>query len=128
MKKNIFKQIFKFGIVGGLSFVTDYVLLYIFSKFMYYLVAAAISYAISTGVNYILSMAYVFESKGGSKLKEITIFAVLSLIGLGLTEIGMFVLTDVFKLYYMFSKVFVTALVMVFNFVTRKLFIEKHEV
>ena len=123
--KMLLKQIIRFGIVGGICFITDYIVLYMLSMIMHYLIASAFAYIISTAVNYTLSMKYVFESKGGSKIKEIIIFVLLSLSGLGLTEIGMFVLTDFCNMYYMFSKIFVTGFVMVFNFITRKLFIEK---
>ena len=51
-------------------------------------------------------------------------FSVISIIGLGLNQALMAVFVDLFKIYYMFSKVLITAIVMVYNFVTRKLFLE----
>lgn len=53
------------------------------------------------------------------------IFAVLSIIGLGINQIVMYVMTDLWKVYYMISKLVATAIVMVWNFITRKIFIEK---
>lgn len=119
------KQIFRFILVGGLCFLIDYTLLYCLSNTMHYLVANLCAYVISTAVNYTLSMRFVFQSKGGSKTKEVIVFVGLSLLGLILTEISMWLLTDGLSIYYMFSKIISTGIAMVFNFVTRKLFIEK---
>jgi len=72
-------------------------------------------------------MPFVFISKGGSKIKEATVFIILSLIGLGMTEMFMYLFTDIIGVHYMLSKVFSTAFVMVFSFITRKFFLEKKQ-
>lgn len=119
------KQVFKFIIVGGLCFVIDYVSLYFLSNVMHYLVANLVAYSVSTIVNYTLSMKFVFESRGDSKMREICIFVFFSTLGLVLTEISMWLLTEKVQIYYMLSKIISTGIAMVFNFITRKLFIEK---
>ena len=50
----------------------------------------------------------------------------MSTIGLGLTELLMFLAVDKLNIYYMISKIVVTGIVMIYNFVTRKIFLEKH--
>lgn len=125
--KRLIYQVFKFCMVGGICSLIDYVCLYVLAHIFNYLTAAAISYIISTVINYVLSMRYVFVSKNDSKTKEMTIFMVLSLIGLVATELCMYVFTDIFKCHYMISKIFSIAIVMIFNFVTRKIFLEKKD-
>ena len=50
---------------------------------------------------------------------------ILSVMGLGINQLTMYLMTTVASIYYMISKLIATAIVMVWNFVTRKLFIEK---
>ena len=52
-------------------------------------------------------------------------FVVLALCGLGLTNLTMFVGVDYLTLPYTFSKVLATAIAMVFNFISRKLLLER---
>lgn len=125
--KSLFIQIFKFGIVGCICFVIDYVILFALSQVMNYLLAAVISYLLSTVVNYLLSMRFVFATDGSKyNVKDFIVFVVLSTIGLGITVVSMYALTDVLVLYYMYSKVISTAIVMIFNFVTRKILLEQN--
>ena len=80
---------------------------------------------ISFIVNYILSMLFVFKSKESSKLKEFLIFVILSVGGLLLNQLIMWIGTEIMSFYYLWVKVFVTFFVPLYNFVTRKIFIEK---
>ena len=50
---------------------------------------------------------------------------VLSVIGLGINELIMYVTVDLLIINYMLAKIGATAIVMVYNFITRKLFLEK---
>ena len=60
-----------------------------------------------------------------SKKQNFIIFIIFSIIGLILTEIIMYIGSDVLKISYLIVKIVATAIVMVFNFVTRKIFLEK---
>lgn len=125
----LLKQLFGFGIVGIICFIIDYGLMIILTEVvgLTYLVSCALSFIISTIVNYILSMRYVFESKENvNKTVEFILFGIMSTIGLGLTELLMFLAVDKLNIYYMISKIVVTGIVMIYNFVTRKIFLEKH--
>lgn len=125
----LLKQLFGFGIVGIICFIIDYGLMIILTEVvgLTYLVSCALSFIISTIVNYILSMRYVFESKENvNKTAEFILFVIMSTIGLGLTELLMFLAVGKLNIYYMISKIVVTGIVMIYNFVTRKIFMEKH--
>ncbi|MGO4929315.1 GtrA family protein [Fundicoccus sp. Sow4_D5] len=122
------KQIFRFMLVGGLSTAIDFIVLYVLHhQFqMNYLLATGVAFAVATVFNYWASMTFIFESKftQEQKKQEFSLFLILSLCGLGLTELLMFISVDLFASPVMLGKLFVTAIVMVFNFVTRKRFIE----
>lgn len=130
MNNKLFKQIFRFGIVGGIAFLIDYAILIICKEFigLSVLLSAAIAFTISVIVNYILSVTWVFDvDKDKSAKKNFVIFIVLSVVGLGITELIMYLGSDVLNINYLIVKIFATAVVMVFNFVTRKLFLEKRK-
>lgn len=120
-------QIFKFGIVGGIAFVIDYVSLIVCKEVFHLntLLAAAIAFTISVIYNYIASVKWVFDvNKEKDEKTNFIIFIVLSIVGLIITEIIMWFGTDVMKISYLIIKIVATAIVMVFNFITRKMFLE----
>ena len=127
---NLVKQAFKFGIVGALSTVIDFGLLFLLQSVVgiNYLVASTASFMISLVFNYICSMKYVFVGKkDSSKIREFIIFLILSLIGLGLNEFFLWIFHGKGKINLMVAKLLATAIVMVWNFVSRKIFIEEKE-
>ena len=126
--KKLMEQIIKFGFVGFLCFFIDYgVMVFLTEVFRIdYPVSSGISFTVSVIVNYILSITFVFETdKDKNKLKEFVVFVFLSVIGLGINEACMWLAVEAAGIYYMISKIGATAVVMVYNFVTRKIFIEK---
>lgn len=126
-KNKLLNQILKFGLVGGTAFVIDYVLLYFCTEFLHihYLISSIISFIVSVIFNYILSIKWVFDVKKKQDVKDFVIFIILSVIGLGINSLIMYVMVEKFGVYYMFSKIVSTAVVMVYNFITRKIFVEK---
>lgn len=122
------KQILRFGIVGFTAFLIDYSLLYFLTEVcnIYYLISSVISFTISLIFNYIASIKWIFKARKQT-FKDVIIFAVLSIIGLGINQIIMYVMVELMSIYYMITKIFATAVVMVYNFITRKIFIEQKE-
>ena len=120
-------QILKFGVVGGTSFLIDYGIFTILSQFLniHYLIASIISFSISVIYNYILSIKWVFDVTKKQTAKEFMIFVILSVIGLGLNSFIMYLTHDLMDIHEMIGKIIATAIVMVYNFITRKIFIEK---
>ena len=123
----LIKQILKFGVVGGIAFIIDYALLYVLTEYLhiYVLYSSVISFSVSVVFNYICSIKWVFETGKKQTLKEFIIFIILSVIGLGINQLIMHLGINVLNIYYMIVKIFATMIVMVYNFITRKLFIEK---
>lgn len=128
--KQLMTQIGRFVIVGVLATTIDFGVLYLLHHGyqLNYLVATAVAFIVATVFNYWASMTYIFKSKfgPGQKKQEFILFVTLSVIGLGLTELFMWLGVGLFHLPVMIAKLFVTAGVMVFNFVSRKLLLEEN--
>ena len=126
--KKLMEQIIKFGFVGFLCFFIDYgIMVLLTERFAVdYLISSGISFTVSVVVNYLLSVTFVFETdKSKNKIQEFVIFVFLSIIGLGINEVCMWAAVEGLGIHYMISKIGATAVVMEYNFVSRKIFIEK---
>ena len=148
--KKLFSQFIRFGLVGTLSFFIDYgiglltlnILMALTSPSFFEpasIIASVVGFAISVVVNYILSFKFVFERKDDLNRKaEFVIFVVLSVIGLIINAIIIWVCVGPvyssstflqqntsYNVVYTGAKLIATVIVMVYNFVTRKIFLEK---
>lgn len=132
--RKLFEQIMKFGIVGVIAFIIDYGLLVLLTELfgINYLISATVSFTVSVIFNYLASMRFVFTHKEDmSKTKEFVIFVMLSVAGLLINNGLMFAGVEMLPWpewlsahAYMIVKIFATAVVMVWNFVTRKIFLD----
>lgn len=119
----LYIQLLRYVLVGGGAFIVDFLTLWAFTELfdVYYLVSAAIAFPIGLAVNYFLSTLWIFNRHTlRSKWAEVLIFSVIGLIGLGLNELFMFILTEVVHIFYLVSKIGATILVFAWNFVMKK--------
>ena len=139
--KNLFNQILKFGIVGGFCFLIDFGITTGFTNLLgiHYLISKFLGFVVSAVVNYLLSIKFVFtQKKEMDKKKEFTVFLILSAFGLLINEIVMYICIDGIYAHndslkalvsdgnmVALSSMFATGIVMVYNFISRKLFLER---
>lgn len=137
----LIRQIFKFGIVGVICFFIDFGL-YNFCNFIgiHYLISGFVGFSVSVIVNYLLSMRYVFKRRSDiSRIHELVVFILLSIGGMILNEIILWVIIDIMYVKWgwlndvfsygttqVLAKLASTGIVMIYNFVTRKIFLEDH--
>ena len=147
MKKD-FKEIFRFLLTGGTATVIDF---FVMSMFIYFtrqnlfpnfidvffhgkqiapalIIATGLGFAISLIFNYILSCVFVFEN--GSKAKNtkgFLLFLLLSLVGLEIHLLGMYIGYDLLGINEWIIKIILTLVVLFFNYITRKKIIFKEE-
>ena len=163
--KKLIQQILKFGVVGIIAFLVDFVVCIVLDRIFMLTafpnafseilnnafalnisastvsrdVAGFFSFIVSVIVNYVLSMKYVFVRRNDiSKKKEFVVFFILSFIGLILNTVLMTFFSELFEdkfttltsehgsLTTAVIKCIVTGIVMVYNFISRKIFIEDH--
>ena len=111
--KNLFKtptsnaiiQFFRYVFVGGVAFLVDAGLLFLLEKIgLHYLIATIFAFIGGLVCNYILSKLLVFQEKKANPRLEFLIYGLIGLIGLGLTEGLMYVLTDILNIYFITTR------------------------
>lgn len=128
--RRLVAQLMKFGVVGIIAFVIDYGVMVALTELLGLnpVLSATISFTVSVVFNYVASMRYVFTHRDGmSRRREFVIFVVLSVIGLGLNDLLMWLGTDTIGIDYRIVKIGATAIVMVYNFVTRRVLLDGGE-
>ena len=117
--RGLIEQILKFGVVGGIAFVIDFGVMVALTELagLDPVVSATISFVVSVVFNYLASMRFVFARREDmGRGREFAIFVVLSVVGLVINDALMWAGPNL--------KIAATAIVMVWNFVTRKVFLE----
>ena len=125
-KRNIVGQFLRYFVTGGLAFIVDFgvfsLALYYFN--IHYLVANLIGLMAGNVVNYLLSLGWVFSAEKRKmekhRLLEITVFVIISLVGMGLNELLMYLFVDMLFVQEMLSKIAAAIIVLVYNFLARK--------
>ncbi len=122
-------QLIKFGVVGVIAAFVDVGVLVVFKEVLHMdiLIASMISFCVSVTANYLLSMTFVFKSKNQSRLREFMIFVLLSIGGLCLNQLILWIGVTFTSVYYLSVKLIAMIIVPVYNFITRKLFLESKE-
>lgn len=120
------EQLLKFAIVGIIAALVDMGVLVGLKELFYVdvLIASAVSFCTSVTVNYLLSMSFVFNGKKQSKVKEFFIFVLLSVGGLCINQFILWVGIKYTSVYYLIIKIFAMVIVPIYNFITRKIFLE----
>ncbi len=143
-------EIIRFLIVGGIATVVDFftmgIVLYLFNPSIYphfynvfygrtdspsllaNMVGTGLGFVVGLIINYVLSVFFVFINKGKSKsTKGFLQFAVLSAIGLAIHELGMYLLGGLLGINEWIIKILMTFIVLVYNYLSRKLLIFKKQ-
>lgn len=132
--KKLFWEFFRYAAVGGISFLADAGTLYISREWIFraktdgeLLLCTALGFLVGLGINYLLSIFFVFRKgenrNNGRDLKSFVIFAIVGVIGLALTELGMYCGTVLLHGYYMLVRIPVAGLVLIWNYIGRKIFV-----
>lgn len=132
--KNIKIHFLRYGLVAVVAFSVDFGLLYVFTSLLhfYYLVSVILAFTISVGVNYLLSIAWVFSARDARKRSiEVTLFLLICLVALFLNLFLMWMFTSVFLFYYLLSKIISVIIVFFWSFGARRFifhsrFMRKH--
>lgn len=121
---NMLVQLLRYLISGGVAFVVDASLLYLLTEWigLHYLLSTVLSYSVGLVITYMFSILWVFDARTlDNRAAEFSVFALIGVMGLGLTSLLMWLFTSKLGLFYLLSKVVVTVIVFIWNFIAKKL-------
>ena len=116
-------ELVRFGVTGGVCFLVEFAALTALVELVHMPVlwATALAFLISVIVNYALCVRWVFTgAKGGDSRVQLQ-FLLTSGMGLGLNELLMWLMNIRLGVQYQIAKIIATLLVMVWNYVTKRL-------
>ena len=115
--------ILKYSLIGFMGTLIDIGGLFILVNYFKFpvLVAATISFLLAVTNNYIFNKNWTFKNASTNNRKLFIKFLIVHMIGLSINLLGMFVLVNLFAVWYIFAKVFVTGFVLTWNFLANKL-------
>jgi putative flippase GtrA len=120
---NYINQVIRYLISGVIAFLIDFGILYFCTEQLklHYIISSIIGFSVGLFIIYIFSIYWIFNYRKTKAIYEILIFIFTGLIGILLTTVLMWVLTESFQLYFLFSKLITTVVVFIWNFLSRKL-------
>lgn len=126
--ENFFVQLFRYVFVGGIAFIADWGMMVFLHEALHtnVYIATAIAFIFGLIVNFILSKIFVFQeaSEKTGTVGEFIVYGIIGATGLLFTEVIMWLLLKI-GILYMIAKVVAAAIVLIWNFVARKILLYK---
>lgn len=94
--ENIFVQFFRYAIVGGIASLVDVSVFYLITNVIGkdHIFANTLSFVMGLLVNYFMSRSWVFNKKENNFIRDFTMFAIVGLLGLLLSNFILYVLIN----------------------------------
>lgn len=124
LRRRIFRQFVKFGIVGIFSTIIDWGIFYFLNYLLgiYYLIAKVLSFLVAVLNSYIWNRRWTFRSSEKRKMHEFIKFLIISLVGLSLNTWIMYTAVDGYHLRKIFGLMAATGFVTIWNFLANKFY------
>lgn len=120
----VFYKFIKFGIVGFTGLLVDFAFTYLFRNILKVnqYISNAVGFLIAATTNYILNRIWTFKSNNPDVLIEFGEFLLISLIGLGINSIILWILVSKLKRKFYFSKLIAIVITTFWNFIANLFF------
>jgi putative flippase GtrA len=118
LSRTFLVKFIKFGIVGFSGVFIDFGTTYVCKEWLKIqkYIANSIGFTVAASSNYILNRIWTFKSQDPDIAKEYTEFIVISLVGLGIANLIVWLIHGRFKQNFYLSKLFAIGVVTIWNF------------
>ncbi len=124
LNQNILTELNKYIITGVFVFILDLSILYILTEIfnIYYLHSAILSISISFFISYLISIKWIFKFRKykNNPFFEYLLMILISIFISSLNIVCMWILSDLFNIYYIVSKVISSLFTFITKFIFRK--------
>ncbi len=130
-KNSLFRQFFKFCVVGAIGTIINLVVLYSLVEWLsvWYILAASIAFGVASTSNYILNKIWTFHYKTTSTsgvFDSYVKFLSVSIIGLAINLIILYLLVEYFHIWYIFSQIIAIGVTSIWNYSGSKIWAFHH--
>jgi len=121
---DIFWKFLKFGVVGFSGLFVDFGFTYLCKEIFKIpkYISNAIGFILAASSNYVLNRIWTFHSTNPEVMLEYSKFILISIIGLGINTLVLYILVNKYKKHFYLSKLFAIAVVTLWNFIANLLF------
>ena len=119
LTRDVAWKFLKFGVVGASGVIVDFGFTYVFKEWfkIQKYVANAIGFTIAASSNYFLNRIWTFHSNNPQIAVEYGQFILVSLVGLAINTLVLWLLVSKAKFNFYFAKLFAIGVVTIWNFV-----------
>jgi putative flippase GtrA len=119
-----FWKFLKFGVVGLSGVFVDFGFTYICKEWLKIpkYIANSIGFSIAASSNYLFNRIWTFNSNNPKVVMEYSQFLGISLIGLGINTLILWILVSKYKKHFYLSKLFAIGIVTIWNFLANYFF------
>jgi len=106
----------KFGIVGFSGMIIDFSITFLLKEKLkvHRYISSSAGFTVAASSNYILNRIWTFESVNPRILNEYSTFVIISIIGLGINNLFLFIFER--KMNFYFAKLLATGVTVIWNF------------
>ncbi|MDD5507368.1 MAG: GtrA family protein [Bacteroidales bacterium] len=124
LKWEVLMKFIKFGAVGISGIAVDFGITYLCKEILRIqkYVANAIGFTTAASTNYILNRIWTFHSTDPAIFLQYSKFLIISLVGLGINTLVLWILVSRYKMRFYLSKLIAVAVVMIWNFLANYFF------
>ena len=111
-------QFFKFGVVGFIGLCLDFSITYVLKEKLLWnkFIANAVGFSVAVISNYALNRVWTFESNDPRIMRQLVLFIVISLVGLGINTLTIYILHQRKEINFYVSKFIAVIVVFCWNF------------
>lgn len=123
-------QVLRYGVAGLTAATVDTGLLALLTELFgenLLLLWTAIAFACGLTTTYIMSIKWVFSNRTMNRAAELAIFIFIGIVGLGLTELLVWVFAIKLDWHYLLAKITAATTVFIWNFTAKKLLLFRNK-
>jgi|SRR5690606_9223143 len=111
-------QFFKFGVVGFIGLCLNFSITYVLKEKLLWnkFIANAVGFSVAVISNYALNRVWTFESNDPRIMRQLVLFIVISLVGLGINTLTIYILHQRKEINFYVSKFIAVIVVFCWNF------------
>lgn len=125
-----YKIYIKYVIAGGTAATVNLTLLFILTDLIgiYYIISATLAFIAAFFVSFSLQKLWTFRDKSRDQIgKQMSIYLVVGVTGLGINAVGMYTLVEKVGLYYILAQIVMGMIIAVGNFLIYRFIIFKKQ-